>query len=121
MAEIQRAPAVNLPAMPLEGHYQRVNTPLRRLTKRERNVAAIVLAITVVAILVLMLAPASSSTSNAAAGPGCIYAVVAGRTGGEPVSSCGAEAIELCRRALGSEGPWSEAVSGACLSAGVKP
>lgn len=107
--------------MPLEGHYQRVNTPLRRLTRRERNVAAIVLAITAAAVLALMLAPASSSTSNAAAGPGCVYAVVAGRTGGEPLSACGAEAVELCQRASQrSEGRWSETVGSACADAGIK-
>lgn len=105
--------------MPLEGHYKRVNTPLRRLTKRERNVVIGVLAVTVVAILALMLAPASDSDSNAAAGPGCIYTVVAGRTGGEPVHGCGTEAEEICAHATQFDDPRADKIVATCEGAGV--
>lgn len=105
--------------MPLEGHYRRVNTPLRRLTRRERTVAVVVLAVTVMALLVLALAPASDSTSNAAAGPGCIYTVVAGRTGGEPVHGCGAEAAAICAHAAQFHDPRATEIVATCERAGV--
>jgi hypothetical protein len=108
----------NLPAMPLEGHWKRTNTPLRRLSPRERNVAIAAVAATLAAIVVLLAVTAGDTRPPLA--PGCFRATVAGRTGGEPVTGCGAEAVSLCRRAQGSEGPWAEAVSGACLDAGIR-
>ena len=71
--------------MPLEGHWQRVNTPLRRLTRRERYVAIAALAITAVALAVLLLATAEDSQPPPA--PGCIRVAVAGRTGAELITA----------------------------------
>lgn len=105
-------------AMPLEGHYQRVNTPLRTLTVRERRVALWGTAIAAVTILALILATAGGG--RPALGAGCINPTVAGRTGGEPVNACGAEAVQVCRRAAASEGPWAESVLGACLEREIK-
>lgn len=103
--------------MPLEGHFQRVNTPLRRLTKRERNVLVAGLAITIVAFVGLVLATQSDSRPAPAAG--CIYTVVAGRTGGEPVHGCGAEAEAICAHSARFDNPRSETVVEACREAGV--
>lgn len=103
--------------MPLEGHFQRVNTPLRRLTKRERNVLVAGLAITIVALAGLVLATQSDSRPEPAAG--CIYTVVAGRTGGEPVHGCGAEAEAICAHSARFDNPRSETVVAACREAGV--
>jgi hypothetical protein len=104
--------------MPLEGHYRRVNTPLRELTPRERGVVIWGTLVTTIAILTLLLFTAGDSRPGPA--PGCIRATVAGRTGGEPVAACGAEAVRICTRAGGSEGPWAESVSGACSEAEIK-
>jgi hypothetical protein len=104
--------------MPLEGHWQRSNTPLRQLTPRERRVLTWGLLVTAIAILALLLATAGDSRPGPA--PGCIRATVAGRTGGEPVNGCGAEAVALCRKASGLEGPWAEAVTDACLGAAIR-
>jgi hypothetical protein len=103
--------------MPLEGHWQTQNTPLRKLTLRERRAAAGMLIATVVALGALLLATGGDSRPGPA--PGCIRATVAGRTGGEPVNACGAEAVALCTRASGMEGPWAESVSGACGDARI--
>lgn len=103
--------------MPLEGHFQRVNTPLRRLTKRERNVVIAGLVVTLAALLALVLATASDSRPQPAAG--CIYTVVAGRTGGEPVHGCGAEAEAICAHSARFDNPRSETVVEACREAGV--
>ncbi|MFI5027371.1 MAG: hypothetical protein ACHQCF_00135 [Solirubrobacterales bacterium] len=104
--------------MPLEGHYRRVNTPLRRLTPRERRVVVWGILVTVVALLGLVLATAGDSRPGPA--PGCIRATVAGRTGGEPVNACGAEAVATCKKAADLEGPWAESVLGACTEARIK-
>jgi hypothetical protein len=103
--------------MPLEGHFQRVNTPLRRLTKRERNVLVAGLAITIVALVGLVLATQSDSRPQPAAG--CIYTVVAGRTGGEPVHGCGAEAEAICAHSARFQDPRAEKVVAVCHEAGV--
>ena len=84
--------------MPLEGHYRRVNTPLRKLTGRERRVAIWGSVLTAVAVLALVLATAGGS-SHPAPAPGCIRPTIAGRTGGEVENACGAEAVALCDRA----------------------
>ncbi len=103
--------------MPLEGHFQRVNTPLRRLTKRERGIVVAGLVVTVAALLALILATASDSRPQPAAG--CIYTVVAGRTGGEPVHGCGAEAEAICAHSARFDDPRAEKVVGVCREAGV--
>lgn len=103
--------------MPLEGHFQRVNTPLRRLTKRERNIVVAGLMVTLAALLALILATASDSRPQPATG--CIYTVVAGRTGGEPVHGCGAEAEAICAHSARFHDPRAEKVVEVCREAGV--
>jgi hypothetical protein len=105
--------------MPLEGHWQRTNTPLRRLTKRERNVVIAGLATTLIALAVLLLATAGDSQPPPA--PGCISVPVAGRTGAELVHGCGAEAREICARAASRDDPGSEAIVASCGERGIRP
>lgn len=105
--------------MPLqEGHWRRANTPLRRLTRRERNVVVAGLAATIVVLAALLLLTAGDTRPGPA--PGCIRASIAGRTGGEVVHACGAEAVAICRHASRLEGPYAESVGGACLDAGIR-
>jgi predicted metal-binding membrane protein len=103
--------------VPLEGHFQRVNTPLRRLTKRERNVAIAVIAVTLIALATLVLATAGDSRPGPA--PGCIRVAVAGRTGGEIVRGCGANAKAICAHSARFHDPRAEKVVEACREAGV--
>jgi hypothetical protein len=105
--------------MPLEGHYGRVNTPLRKLTRRERNVAIAMIVATTVAIVVLIAATVGND--HQAVGAGCIHVPVPGRTGGELVSGCGTEAQALCARASRYEGRRAELVLAACAEARIKP
>lgn len=105
--------------MPLEeGHWRRSNTPLRRLTRRERNVVLAGLATTVIALVVLVLATAGDTRPGPA--PGCIAVPVAGRTGAELVSGCGAKAVDVCRRASKLDGIQAETVLDGCLEAGIR-
>jgi hypothetical protein len=102
----------------MEGHWRRLDTPLRRLTARERNVLIAGTAVTILAIAVLVLATAGGS--RPAPGPGCIYVVVAGRVGGEPVHGCGAEARAICARSARFEGPRAETIGEVCRQAGIR-
>jgi hypothetical protein len=105
--------------MPLEGHFQRVNTPLRRLTKRERNVVIAGLAITLIALMVLIFATAGSSQPPPK--PGCIRVSVAGRTGAELIQACGMEARELCARSAGRDEPQYQAIAEGCSAQNIRP
>lgn len=106
-------------AMPLEGHYQRVNTPLYELTSRERRVAIWGTIASVVAIVAL-IAVGTAGSSHPGPAPGCIRPTIAGRTGGEVQNACGAEAVALCERAAASEGPWAESVLTDCEARGIR-
>ncbi len=105
--------------MPLEGHFKRVNTPLRRLTRRERNVVVAGVTVTFIALAVLVLATAGDSQPPPA--PGCIRVAVAGRTGAELVQACGMEARELCARSVHLEDPQSRAIAAGCSERGILP
>jgi hypothetical protein len=118
LSEAASNQALSCGGMPLEGHYKRTNTPLRRLTKRERNVVLSGLAVTVVALVALLLATAGDS--QPAPGPGCIRVVVAGRVGGELVHACGAEAKATCARSATFDNERSHTVVTACREAGIK-
>jgi len=105
--------------MPLEGHFKRVNTPLRRLTKRERNVVIAGVAVTFAALAVLILATAGDSQPPPA--PGCIRVSVAGRTGAELIQACGTEARELCARSVGRDEPQFRAIAAGCSDQSIRP
>ncbi|HKB49925.1 MAG TPA: hypothetical protein VKC63_00670 [Solirubrobacterales bacterium] len=104
--------------MPLEGHFQRVNTPLRKLSGREIKVLVAGTVVTVVALLALILATASDS--RPAPAPGCVSTVVAGRVGGEPVNGCGAEARAICARSARFDNPRADTIAETCREAGIK-
>jgi hypothetical protein len=106
-------------AMPLEGHWQRTNTPLRKLTRRERRVVTWGVLVTAIALLALLLATAGDSRPGPA--PGCIRASIAGRTGAELIQPCGAEAVATCKHAAELDGtPYAESVLAACRDAAIR-
>src|SRR6184192_397944 len=76
--------------MPLEGHWKRTNTPLRRLTRRERRVAIVSAVLVLATVLALVLATVGDSRPGPKAG--CIYAIVPGVMGATPVDACGVQA-----------------------------
>ncbi len=103
--------------MPLEGHWRRINTPLRRLTRRERNVAIAAVAANLVAVLVVVLA--TIGDSRPAPGPGCIYANVPGVMGGTQLHACGARAKHICATHATLTDPGSRAIQASCRRAGL--
>ena len=85
--------------MPLEGHWQRVNTPLRETTGRERllvRILLVALGIAVVAAIVVAIATSGGSSKSGTA-EGCIRVEVPSTTGGAVVNPCGAAAAQFCR------------------------
>jgi hypothetical protein len=105
--------------MPLEGHFDRVNTPLRQLTKRERNVVISGLVVTLAALAALLLATSEANQPPPASG--CIRVSVAGRTGAELIQSCGMEARELCARSIGVDEPQFQAIAAGCVEQDIRP
>jgi hypothetical protein len=110
--------------MPLEGHYAKVNTPLRKLTRREVTVVITGCVVTVVALLALLFLPGHNDRplidEQAGSHRGCIEVAVAGRVGAEPIVGCDAKARQICSRAAAYDVPRSVTITGACTAAGVK-
>jgi len=103
--------------MPLEGHWQRVNTPVRRLSRREKRVVLVAVVATAITCLVLVLSTVGNS--RPAPEPGCIYAIVPGPTGAMPVDACGARARGICARHATADDPPSRAIRADCRRAGL--
>ncbi len=104
--------------MPLEGHWQTQNTPLRKLTRRERRAVLAALVVTVAAMLAIVVATAGDS--NPPTPVGCIRANVAGVVGAETISGCGAEAEAKCAHAALFDSPRARGVVAECERQGIK-
>jgi hypothetical protein len=104
--------------MPLEGHYARQTTPLRKLSPREIRTATATLVVTVVATLAVVFATAGDS--NPPTPMGCIRAQTAGIVGAETISGCGAEAEAKCAHAARFDSPQAETVVAECERQGVR-
>ncbi len=104
--------------MPLEGHWRKQKTPLRKLTPRERRVGVAVLAVTVAAMLVVIFV-AGIGFSRSGPEQGCIRVVVAGKTGGEVVAGCGTQAEAICAHSAKFDDPRSRDVTANCRAQGI--
>jgi hypothetical protein len=105
--------------MPLEGHYERQTTPLRKLKKREIWVAASILVVTLVTVIT-MVAFTGASNSNPTPAIGCINPTVAGIVGAETINACGQEAVDLCTHASEYDGARAETIVANCDKQAVK-
>ncbi|HVC07414.1 MAG TPA: hypothetical protein VND98_07520 [Solirubrobacterales bacterium] len=103
--------------MPMEGHWQRVNTPLRRLTPRERNVA--LAAVTITALTLIALIALTAGNTRPPPSRGCLSAIVPGIMGGGSVEACGERARSLCLRHAGLGDPGSLAIEESCRRYGI--
>jgi hypothetical protein len=105
--------------MPLEGHWERTNTPLRGLTRRERRVAIVSALVVLATVLALVLATVGDS--RPAPKPGCIYAIVPGVMGATPVDACGSQAQRTCAEHADPalRDPVSRGVRASCRRAGL--
>jgi hypothetical protein len=105
--------------MPLEGHWERVNTPLRRLTRREARLVAAVAAVLVVVALGLGLY-ALLHDSSSKLGTGCIEVTGAHSTGGATIRACGPDAARWCRLVVARGDPLSRQVQARCRETGFR-
>jgi hypothetical protein len=105
--------------MPLEGHYDRQNTPLYKLSKREIWVAASIIAVTLVAVIA-MVAVTGATNSNPPPAIGCINPTVAGIVGAETLNRCGQDAVETCSHAAEFTGARAETIVADCEKQQVK-
>jgi hypothetical protein len=94
--------------VPVEGHWERANTPLRA---RDRRVLVVV---AVVAALAVGLGVAYALRSPARSNAGCVVVDVPSTMGGARMRSCGAAAHDFCR----SQGRVDRTVAVACISQG---
>jgi hypothetical protein len=104
--------------MPLEGHYERQNTPLYKLSPREIKVAFSIIIVTVVAMVAVVAATAGDSNPPPAIG--CINPTVAGIVGAETINRCGQEAVETCSHAAEFTGARAETIVANCEKQAVK-
>ena len=104
--------------MPLEGHYERQNTPLYKLSPREIKVAFSILIVTVVAMIAVVAATAGDSNPPPAIG--CINPTVAGIVGADTINRCGQEAVETCSHAAEFTGARAETIVANCVKQSVK-
>ena|SRR5213593_2505966 len=104
--------------MPLEGHWARQNTALRRLGRRElRVLVAGVIALSVVLVVVLIAAVRTDAPAPTA---GCVDVVAASTTGGATLHACGAEAAHWCRIEAARRDVVARTVLARCRAAGFR-
>ena len=97
--------------VPLEGHWERVNTPVRKLSERERRlvwiVGALVATAAIAAVVVAIVTSGSSDTGPASgsSNAGCVEVEVPGTMGAGVNRVCGDQAVTFCRDGAPSMGP----------------
>jgi hypothetical protein len=104
--------------MPLEGHWERVNTPLRKITLRERRLLVVfgtVLALGVVAAIIVAIA-----TSGTKTGPGCIRVDLPSTMGGGTPELCGSAAQSFCASPAAHRPPLNATALPKCREAGYQ-
>ena len=99
--------------MPLEGHWERQQTPLRPPTTRggwALLATAVVLIVATVALLAYAVLDASSKPPAA----GCIEVTSGSSTGGATIHACGRDAERLCRGSAHQDTPLARALRSQC-------
>jgi hypothetical protein len=98
--------------MPLEGHWQRQQTPLRRLTRRELRtlvtIAAALIAVTVGFALYAVLHTPPAARAD------CIDVTAASTTGAARFHACGNDALRWCREEAGRQTSVAKAMRPRC-------
>jgi hypothetical protein len=107
--------------VPLQGHWARVNTPLRETTPRERLLVRIVIALVAVAALgtvIVAIATSDNGTSGSPLGQGCIRVELPSTMGGVASDLCGNTAKEFCVSPAANSEPLDNQVQPKCREAG---
>jgi hypothetical protein len=102
--------------VPLEGHWKRVNTPVRETTSRERRIVAVLGALAAAAIVVAIVAFVSNGSNSPSTPAGCIHLEVGSTMGGGATQLCGKTAETFCR---GPVAHGDKGYLGKCREAGL--
>jgi hypothetical protein len=107
--------------MPLEGHWARVNTPLRETTPREKllvRTMLAVLAVAAAATVIVAIVTSDNGTSGSPLAPGCIRVEVPSTMGGSASDLCGNPAREFCTSRAANTEPLVHTAVPKCREAG---
>ena len=104
--------------MPLEGHWERVHTPLRSTGKRERRVVVIGSALLALALVIAVYAALHSGSSKTS--PGCLDVVGASSMGGATYHACGRAAARWCRSVATRDDAVARRIQEHCRNAGYR-
>jgi hypothetical protein len=102
--------------VPLEGHWQRVNTPLRETTGRERKIVAVAAGLLLVAAIAGVIVAIGSSNPSTPAG--CIRVEVPSTMGASASTLCGERAASFCRSPAANSPPLNQTALPKCRDAG---
>jgi hypothetical protein len=110
--------------MPMEGHWDRLNTPVRETTPREKLLVQgvlWVLAVAVVATIVVAIATRDNGTSGSPLAAGCIRIEVPSTMGGSASDLCGTTARRFCASPAAHTEPLEQTALPKCRAAGFSP
>jgi hypothetical protein len=110
--------------MPMEGHWDRLNTPVRETTPREKLLVRGVLwalAVAVVATVVVAIATRDNGTSGSPLAAGCIRIEVPSTMGGSASDLCGTTARQFCASTAAHTEPLEQTALPKCRAAGFSP
>jgi hypothetical protein len=105
--------------VPLQGHWQRVNTPLRKTTLRERRILWVAVALLAAACVAGGIVAFGSSSPATPAG--CIHLEAPSTMGGVASDICGNDAKNLCTGQNARTDPLSATILPQCRKAGLLP
>jgi hypothetical protein len=105
--------------MPLEGQWQRQNTPLRSGSPRERRTLVAIAVVLAIGLAVILYFTVFESTTAKA---GCVDVTVPSTMGAGNIHSCGRAAQRLCDSQYGrsERDPFARAAHRSCRKAGYR-
>jgi hypothetical protein len=107
--------------MPLSGHWERVNTPLRETTRREKLLVRVVLwalAAATLATVIVAIVTSENGTSGTPLAPGCIRVELPSTMGAVSSDLCGNTAREFCTSSAANSEPLVHTALPKCREAG---
>ncbi|MGE5858728.1 MAG: hypothetical protein ACM31K_09600 [Solirubrobacterales bacterium] len=104
--------------MPLQGHWQRVNTPLRETTARERRLAWLIGGLAALGAIAAVIAVIVTNSPRTAAG--CIRVDLPSTMGGGTPQLCGDAAASFCGSRAAHAAPLNATALPKCREAGYE-
>lgn len=103
--------------MPVEGQWERQQTPLRRLTRRELRLLQGFVAVLLLAAVAIAVVSFTQSSPPVPAN--CIQVTGGSTMGAVNYRVCGADRAAWCRQMARRDDPTARAVAARCRAAGI--